>query len=373
MNEYQKETISLGQLFILIVVFLLGTTIILARGAEAKQDYWMAELLGIFLGLCFLALYLYLLHASKGKNLYEILEGNFGKKVGKVFIFTYTVYFLYQASRITRDGTELLKITILPETPIEVTAIAIMFVIGYTLYLGIEVLARLVEILAPYFLIFFLLIGAFLVFSEAIDLTNFQPMLAEGFNPILTSLPTMLTFPYGELVVFTILFSMTSRVRSVSKVGIVGYLVSGILLVYADFIIIGTLGAEMSSRTLYPLLAASREVNLLQFFERADILVVFILMTGVFLKVAIYFFIAIKGVEHLFGIPYRQVCFPLAFLVPLVSSLVAKHLVEHNVEGLEVLPYFVHIPFQLVIPLLVLLVLIVKKKQMNKKVLESGI
>ncbi|WP_100408097.1 GerAB/ArcD/ProY family transporter [Bacillus solitudinis] len=367
MNESRKEVISLSQLYILMVIFLIGTAAFLERGGEAKQDIWIAELLGIVAGSGILLLYWSLLNQSKGKNIYELFQLATGRIIGNLLVFVYSIYFLYQASRILRDGIELLKITILKETPIEVMAIAFMVVCGYTLCLGLEVLARLTEILAPYILVFLFLIGIFLFASDAIEFKNFSPILAEGLGPINEAFfPRMLVFPYGELIVFTVIFSASSSTKAAKKVSGLSLITAIFFLVYIEGLEIASLGEGMKTRSLYPFLIATREIALLEFFERADILVVFILVTGVFIKVSLYFYAALKGLEKLFNISYQNLCVPITLLLPLLSIIVAQNINEHNIEGLELTPFLLHIPLQLGVPFLVLLILIIKKIKKRK-------
>ncbi|WP_084034733.1 hypothetical protein [Anaerobacillus alkalilacustris] len=86
-------------------------------------------------------------------------------------------------------------------------------------------------------------------------------------------------------------------------------------------------------------------------------------MIGIFVKVSVYFYSGLLGLEHIFKISYRFLVIPTGLLIPLTTSLVAAHIVEHFIEGGEVLPYFFHLEFQLGIPFLLLIVTLFQKKR----------
>lgn len=56
----ENAKISPHQLFSLIVLLELGTALIVPLGVEAKQDAWLAELLGLTGGIVLLLQYYYL-------------------------------------------------------------------------------------------------------------------------------------------------------------------------------------------------------------------------------------------------------------------------------------------------------------------------
>ncbi|WP_332694758.1 GerAB/ArcD/ProY family transporter [Halalkalibacter lacteus] len=368
MYTIKKENISLWQLFVLILIFVIGTTVVVGAGEEAKQDFWFAELIATAIGMAFAWGYYYFLRTSNGKNLYEVIEETCGRIIGKVLIFGYVIYFFYIVTRNIRDFGEMMKVTILPITPIEVISITMMFVVVFIVIQGVEVLARVTELFTP-FLVFFLLLVFFLIFaSEQIHFENLQPFLAEGFKPIFSSVfPLRSSFPYGEMVVFTVLMTSVTRFNYVGKVSVVSIMVGGLLITFSQVIQIATLGEDVKNRTLFPLLSASREISVMGFFERVDILVVFILMLGILIKVSILFYGGLKGLESIFNMSYRYFIIPISMCIPLFSIVNADNIVEHFEEGLLVVPYVLHLPFQMGIPIL-LLVLVLIRNRKNKKV-----
>ncbi|WP_456278721.1 GerAB/ArcD/ProY family transporter [Bacillus sp. AK128] len=363
MNNELIEKISLWQLFILIFIFEMGSAIIVGIGNDAKQDAWIAIFLASIIGVGIVLFYHQISSRVEGKNLFEIMVWAMGKWMGKLLTCLYVFYFFYIAARVLRDFGELLTSSILPQTPIEVTMIMVMLIITYVLYLGIEVLGRTAEIFLPYVILFIFGIGLGILISGELHFENLLPIMPEGVGPIAKAIfPSLLTFPFGELIVFTLLFPYVSKAKYVAKVSAGSVLAAGLLLVYSSIIQITTLGADMKNRANFPLLSAAGEISLLQFIERIDLLIVFIMMFGVIIKVAVFTYGGLKGLELVFSRPYRSFTFPFCMLIAYLAVVVSDNFAEHLEEGLTFVPNYLHLPFQLGIPFLLFLIILLKTK-----------
>jgi spore germination protein KB len=54
-------------------------------------------------------------------------------------------------------------------------------------------------------------------------------------------------------------------------------------------------------------------------------------------------------------------------VVLLLSMMVAENLPEHLKEGLDIIPMYLHLPFQVIVPFLLLLIAYVRKKSKREK------
>lgn len=363
MMSSMKEKISLWQFFLLIFIFETGSAVVVGIAGEAKKDAWLAVLFATIIGLLIVWFYFFIIQKGDHKNLFQIMEYCFGKFLGKVVILIYIIYFFYISARVLRDFGELMVSSIFEQTPIEFLSLTMMLLIAYILYLGIEVLGRSSEIFIPYIVIFILFVGLGVFLSDEMDLANLLPIFGDGMKPILKAVfPSLLGFPFGEIVAFTLIIPMVSTINKAKKVATISVLMSGLLLVYTTVIQIGTLGVNIRTRSNFPLLSAAREVSLLNFIERVDLLIVFIVMFGIIVKVSIFFYGGLIGLEQIFQLPYRQFVFPMALLIAYFSIVISKHFAEHIEEGLRIVPFYLHMPLQLGIPLLLIPFLYFKKR-----------
>lgn len=366
MKTLNNEKISLWQLFLIIVIFELGSAILVGIGNDAKQDAWIAVLLGSLLGVVIISFYYAILSKVPGQNLFGILEYSLGKWIGKILAFAYVLYFFYIAARVLRDFNELIVTTILYHTPMEIISITFMLTVAYMIDKGLEVTGRSAEIFAPYLTLFIGLTAILILLSGELSLDNMRPILGEGFRPVINAVfPGILTFPFGELIVFMVILPSVNRFDKAKGISVVAVLFSGIVLAFETLVEILTLGADGKGRVNFPLLNAAKEISLLNFIERIDILIVFVVMFAILVKVGLFFYGGLKGLEYIFHIPYRTFIFPMAMLIILLATIVSRTFAEHIEEGLRVVPMYLHLPFQFGIPLFLIPFLLWKLK--NKK------
>ncbi|SDO36425.1 GerAB/ArcD/ProY family transporter [Halobacillus aidingensis] len=353
MQRELVEKISLTQLFILVSAFLFGSAIVVGIGGEAKQDSWIAVIVACLLSIIPVWFYTFLLSRIPEKNLFEIMEIVLGKVISKVFILLYILYFFYVSARVLRDFGELIVGDMLVNTPIEVISITFMLFVAYILYLGLEVLGRFSEIYAPYLMGSIFAIGILLLFSRELHVKNVMPILPEGIGPVIgTVFPELITFPFGELVAFMMILPYASKVRYAGKTTIFALIVSGLILAYSSFVQIATLGPEAKLRSKFPLLTATGEISLWDFIERVDLIIIFVVMFGILVKVSIFFYGGLKGLELVFNRPYRAFIYPMAMIIAFMSIIISKNFAEHISEGISMVPWIIHFPFQFGIPLL---------------------
>ena len=363
------EKLSLTQIFTMIVNFLLGSSIVVGVGIEAKRDAWLVVLMGMCIGLVVMGFYLYFMSLLPGKNIYEMIEYCFSRKVAVLFSLLYLTYFIYIAARVIRDFGELITSAILPNTPIEFTILFLMIVIGYILYLGIEVLGRTAEIFSPYMFLFIFLLFIFLYAGEKINLANVEPVLSTGMMTVMKSaLPSIIAFPYGELIAFTVILANTGNFKAAKKICLLSVFVASLILLSSILIIISSLGEKTAVRANFPLLISARLVSIGEFLERIDVLVVFIMMLGILIKSSVFMYGGLKGLEYIFKIPFRYFAMPVAFIVAMFSIFVSSDFSDHIVEGLNVVIFLLHLPLEYAFPLFIMLVLLVKKWKEERNV-----
>ncbi|MNC21023.1 Spore germination protein YndE [compost metagenome] len=250
-----------------------------------------------------------------------------------------------------RDMIELLDTAIYPASPNEFIAFSFILVIAYILYLGVEVFARTTEMIMPYFMLFFLFMLVLLILNKSIHFSYLKPVLANGWSPVLSeAFPKILTFPFGESIALTILMSQTASLQKLRKFIWPALLISGSVLAFVAILQVTVLSPARVKRTVFPLLSVNRYIDVGFLFERLDGVVVFLMMLGLFVKVTAMFYAGLKGAEYISGVSYRFLAVPVAILVGLTSLLLASDYMEHITEGLEVVPYYLHIPFQLLLP-----------------------
>jgi len=348
-----------------MVLFSLGTAIVVSYGAEAHRDAWLAILIGGFFGgtLIFLVYSsLYRMYPNFSPILYA--QQIVGKWIGWLLGVIFVIYFLHGATRDLRDYGDLLTSSMFTQTPLFIIHIMMILAMIYVLRLGIDVLARLAEI---FFAIIFTLgvIGVIsILLSKKIEFNNLFPIMEHGLTGVLSdSFPSLFVVPWGEMLACTLLFPYLNNPQSVMRVGLSAVVFSTIILSITIIVNISVLGLDVFSRANFALYETIRRVSLMEFIERLDPIVLLTLIIGDFFKVSIFFYAAVIGTTDLFKIKNpKTLVLPIGIIILLASLTVSGNFAEHVKIGAKVLPPYFHMPITVIIPIVLLLVAMVRRR-----------
>lgn len=363
-----NEQICSRQLFMLIISFELGTSIVYGLGMEAKQDAWIVILLATVVGLLMYVMYTELFRLFPGQTLIQYIPQIFGKVLGLPLSLLYITFFIYIAARDLRDFAELIIGAFLRETPLAVISIFIILIVCYAVFHGIEVIGRANEVLLPIVLIMLVLMTILLLASNQIHITNLQPVLGEGIKPIIkATFPLAVAFPFGEAVVFGMFLPYLNQPSNARTTGLAALLVSGSIISYTTAVNIAVLNADITSMANFPLLATVRLIYVGQFIQRLEIIAMFLMFVGGFIKITLFFLGAVIGASSMFRLSnHRTLVVPVGLIIFTSSIYMTKSLPEHLEEGLKVAVPFLLIPLELILPFVMLLIAYVRKWYQSK-------
>ncbi|WP_404332058.1 endospore germination permease [Mesobacillus maritimus] len=359
-----EQKISSLQLLYAIVGYVLGTAMILGSGAEVKQDSWVFILFGLFCGLILMGIYTQLSTYYPNHSLVQMIPKIIGRYLSYPIILLYILHFIYSAARACRELGDLIVSTILTETPVIVVIGSFMILLIYCLSGGVETFCRTGEIVFPVYVLALLVIWVLLFTVEGFDLNQLVPILGNGVTPVMKQvLPSVVNFPFGETIVFMMFFPFLNDKKSVRKIGLFGILFGGILLTSNSIMMLSVLGPEIYSQTYFPLLIATQMVTIADFLERFDVIVILLMVTGVFFKAGGFAFGAAIGITQLFKLKQsRSVILGVGTIIPPLSLISASSYVEHIEIGFTVFVPYIHTVLQIILPVLLLCIAIVRKK-----------
>ncbi|MBB6021714.1 spore germination protein KB [Paenibacillus sp. JGP012] len=331
MNEVK---INAQQLLALMVLFNMGTALVVSLGTTAERDAWIATSLGAAGGIILFGVYAALFRLGPKLQLIGHLR-LLGKPIGLVLGMLYIIFFLYGASRDLRDGGDLLINSVLDQTPLIVVEASMILAIAYVLDKGLEVLARTAQI----FLIVLLLVGllsvVLLFCSNVIETERLFPILGDGWGAVLTPfLKQTFEFPYTELICFMVILPSVNQPNQGLRFGFVAVLISGVILTISSILQIAVLGVDITSHSTFPLLDMIGLIEMGAFVQRLDVFFVLFLIVGVFFKTAIFYYACVSSITDLFHIrDKRTLILPVGLLILAASLINSGNFAEHIEEG----------------------------------------
>ncbi|MEK3800592.1 GerAB/ArcD/ProY family transporter [Peribacillus sp. FSL H8-0477] len=365
----EKAKISAYQLFILIVLFELGSALLVPLAIAANQDAWLAILIGMVGGFCLYLVYHGLYSYYPDLPPTEYIQKILGSFLGKILSFIYILYFIYLSARVLRDFGEMLITSFYWETPLFILNTLMVLLVIYTIRKGIEVLARTSELL--FVLIILLGISALflIVVSGIIQISNLEPVLEEGIKPVIkTTFTQTLYFPFGEVVIFSMILPYLNRPEKAKRIGLFAIGFSGLILASVMAINVSVLGVNNITRSPFPLLSTIQTIEVAGFLERLDVYFILLSVIGVFFKMCVFFYASVVGTASLFKVKdSARLAFPLGLAILILSITIASNFSEHVKEGLHLITLYLHLPFQVIIPILLLLIAFIKNKKKKSK------
>lgn len=357
----KQVLISSFQFCILLVGFILGSTVILVPGSHANQNAWLAYIIGWLGGFLLFPIYIALYKRHPEKTLVEIHHLLLGKWLGNLVSILYIWYFLHLGSLVLRNFTEYTLTISLPETPLWFMTVLYTLVIAYSVKSGLEVTSRTAELIVPF--IFLFQIGITLLLVPHMKFSNLLPFLEDGLKPILDASLSVLTFPFGETVVFLMLFPYLNDGKKLKRNFIISFLLAGGLLliaVFREITILGELGIE---RKIFPPHLSTKKIEVLNF---DPLIGVMFFITGA-TKICVCYLASVIGLAQLTkSNDHRVFVYPIGIILAGLSIWIYDSAPQMLTWAIDVWPYY-SIPFQIIMPIILLCVSLIKGKKKSKK------
>lgn len=320
-----------SQLYFLTVNYCLGTTLfvliqslVLAGG----RDAWLIPLWGGACGVLFALLWIWLCRLYPGMDLAQISLAALGRPFGTAVAALYFLHFSAVAGFVLRNLSDFLTGTILPRTPGPVFHFMFLVVASYAAAQGVETIARLNQLLTPLlaFPFWFIILLATVNWDWTRFVPAFRPESLAGvfrFNGILG-------FPFLETVALLMIFPVSGGKKGRALVAGIATAAASISLTV--FAIIGSVGVERTAKLTFPIYSLVQEVAVNDVFINIQSVISIILLTLIFIKLQVLFFVAFEILRSTFR-PVKR--WPLLLGVLLVMAGMAPSIVENSIQNWE--------------------------------------
>ncbi|MGO4541031.1 GerAB/ArcD/ProY family transporter [Paenibacillus sp. 2TAB19] len=349
------QQIGKQQLYILIIVFLIGSTPLFELGIKAKPDSWLAMTMAAVIGLLLTVVYVTVQKRAPEAGLGELILMHFGKWLGGAVGLVYALWFAYESMRNVRDVGELTNMALLTVTPKWMIMLLILFVAAYTVSKGLEVFVRVTQLLFPIAGISYLFIILLLFIAKLPDIHQLLPLMENGIGPIAkAAFPDLVSFPFGQMVIFLVYWKYLKEKQVLRKVTFWAQVGVSAFLIFMNMLVMSVLGLSLSEVTALPLLQAVQLIRLANFLERLDVIVTLLLYIGLYVKMTALYLAAVLTLKEVTGAAYRHLVWPVGMVIYAASFLEPNN-TYHIWLGFDVTLKIVPL-FQIVLPLLLLIV-----------------
>jgi spore germination protein KB len=235
------------------------------------------------------------------KNLAQIALTLTGKAIGIPIILIYTLYFFYISLLNIKESEMTIRTTFLQDTPRVVVIGIFIATFLYLLWPGIDILAKMAELLLPYLLFIIMAIFVLEFFSWRINIQELTPVLGNDVMTILKAAFPVASFPFGEVVVFLMIFSHVDKKASIRKTSFVALGISGLVITLTTALMISVLGVHYTSIAAIPLLKIIKLINIGEILTNLDSLAIMFIFITTFFKSAIFFYAGVSCISTIFN------------------------------------------------------------------------
>lgn len=349
----------------MIVLYILGPTFLVMAGLDAKQDIWIAFLIGIAVSLVLMCMYARIISHIPGKDFYGILESLLGRPLAVIFFIFMAIYsFLHYAYVLGHFGNYI-NAAGLPGTPVLVPLLSMGLLTALAVLFGIDVLGKWSE--WSLVLVAAFIIGVTLLLTKNMNMDNLRPSLENGFAPIAKGTYTMVLYPFGQVFAFLLILPPIKKKHEPYHILTLGILIGGILSFLPSISNILVQGVNTVSKLYYPSYSTLAIVRLGYFVQRLEILANIIFTLAVFLKLAVVLMGLIKSLAQILKLDrYGFLVFPLVLLAINYGINAYSGNLEHQAGLAIFVPYFSTF-FQIIIPVLLFILLEWKAARQKRK------
>lgn len=356
-----NNKISIRQLQTLLIldIFGMGITFLPKKVAEfSGQDGWLCVIIGAIFACICVWIISSLAEMFPKDNFVEYVGKIVSKPVAIIITVGFIAKIIFSLSAEIRIFSEIVKQTILFNTPSYVISVCMILLGLYGALKGYETRGRISEILI--FVIFIPLFIVFSIIAVGSDYTNLMPLFeAKKSNIFLGGIFSMFAFSGIEFLLLA--FPYLNNKKGVKKESIKAVAFVGIIMVLITVITISKFGPFDIKNQVWPVLELMDTVDLPgAFVERQDAVVMSFWIMSVFIIVNAGLFFSSLLAKDLVGVGKRfwYIC-GLAVVVFFISTIPEN--LNEVIELSEKIFILFGGAYIFVIPLLLLIIAKVRK------------
>lgn len=345
-----------------IIIFLTDLPVL--TSPPANQDLWLSELLSFPILLLLSAPVYLLLKRFQNQTIIQYSQTIIGK-AGKLIGVLYVWFFIHLTAIALVQFSIYFSTAVFPETPLVFLIICLVLFCAYAVRKGIEVIGRLSEIIAPIIIIGFITMTVLLI--KDMNLEVFTPVMEKGFFPVLHGGFTI-SARTVEILGIAMLLPYLNDHKKVKRVFILGL---SLIVIFFLIITISTLavfGVEEAKNLTFPFCSVCKIISVGDFLERIESIFKGIWLLGVFIKISLYYYLAVLGMSQLFNLKdYKPLVLPAGTVIVPLSILIAPSIVEfREFTSYKIFSWYA-LFFILFIPSILLIIAVIRKKGERQK------
>ena len=282
--RFFNDKISIRQLQVLLILDIFGTGVIIMPRIAANiagENGWIVAIVATLATLLFAYVAASALRNSPGVTFADYTRRLLGNPIGLMVSLGLVAKIVFTISMEMRFFIEIMRETMLFQTPYNAIFMCMTAVSAYAAGKGIEVRARLCEILIILVLVPFV----FVLFMAGLDAdySNLLPVMRQSRVSDVVAGGLLIGSTYKGIEFLMVVHPYVDKPRQIRRAAVKAVGFAGVLIIFATVITIAKFGAEGLTRQSWPFLEIMDTINFPgSFVERQDALMMSIWIISVF-------------------------------------------------------------------------------------------
>ena len=337
-----------------------------ALAGEAGRSSYLSPLWSVVAIVPLTSIIILLIKSFPGLNIYEIIVNLVGKVFAKLIMLLYMTWIILSLAAKINIYSLTLQFTLMPKTRSDFFMQIMLVLVYYALLRGSKTIFRFSE----------LSLGPILLLLGVLFVCAISRLRTDYLLPVSTiNLPSTIKASSGVIAVGG---NMVLSLFFADKLGISltnqqkrRFWSGAIFFVIFCFIItiftIGISGVGLTARLPFPFYITVKSISFFNIFERFEVIVTLICILSDFISICLFFIILMKLIQWIFDLKERAFLYlPLAIFIYYLSPYVSTTQFEYNFLYRYIIVN-VNLLFQYLIPLLLGLICLVRRKHIKKQ------
>jgi spore germination protein KB len=296
--------ISGSQLFWIVATIEVVMTIWLTITPAieiSKQDAWLSMLVGGVIGLAITYLVVHLSIIHPNQTLVEFSQALLGKWFGRMIVLPYFIAWYTLSAVVLRSFADFIHLIALDRTPVWIIMILMLGLMTYLTYSGgITGIGRFSQIAGP--ILFLTIFVSFILSLGNVRWHQLLPVYADsGWLNILKGSLSPASF-FGESFMLLVIVSFMHNPQKAPSRSMLGVGITAFMVLTATIMVLLVFGPNFSANLRFPYFLLIRSIDILNFIQNVDLLVIFVWIFGVFVKLSLYLFITSYEIANWFNV-----------------------------------------------------------------------
>ncbi len=332
-----------------------------------NQDVWIVLLLSIPYTILICAPILFLSNKFNDLTLIEYMEKILGGILGKIVGIYYTMYFLVLTIYFVSVLTEILNTTMFPETPTWITVLIMIMTCAYVSYKGLSNIGRGAEVMVPFIIAVILILS--ILGCNKFDFKVLLPILKDSSFKQINIGAIDIALKFSDILILAMITPYLYEREKLNNIFYKSLIFSILIVIVVVIVSQATLGIEQAKHAIFPFFTYARLIDLFNFIQRIEAIFVVVWISANIGKIAGYlYFTSLSFSQVLKKSDNRPYIIPSLIIIFILTILVKNRRSVLGVkQPFEIMILIFSLISILIIPLIVLIVYLFRKKNIKAK------